>query len=55
MTPAETVAKSRSEMDLPSGKTCTDCANLQRCTMLFSVEPKNTWCDFYPVRFMEKL
>jgi hypothetical protein len=40
------------EMALPEGKTCSDCSNVQRCTMLFGVERDNVECDFWPSRFM---
>jgi len=42
-------------MLLPPGKTCADCAHEARCTMLFQVVLTNTWCDFAPSRFRQRL
>lgn len=41
-------------MLLPMGKTCADCRNAERCTMLFGVNLSNTWCDWAPSRFYDK-
>ena len=43
------------EMLLPPGRTCADCANEPRCSSLFEVVPTNTWCDFAPSRFRQRL
>lgn len=40
-------------MNLPEGKTCSDCAHLYRCTVLFNCDPTNTHCDWDPSRFRE--
>ena len=42
------------EMDLPEGKTCSNCIHCRRCCAMFGAQPDNTSCDFYPVRFQEK-
>lgn len=42
--------------DLPTGKTCRDCAHFDRCEMLFSADagfPSSTSCDWNPSRFIE--
>lgn len=39
------------EMNLPPGKTCSDCAHFKRCSWLISAEPERTYCDWHPSRF----
>lgn len=41
-------------MDLPHGKTCSDCVHLDRCVHLFGIFPTNRWCDFSPSLFSQK-
>lgn len=41
-------------MYLPKGKTCSDCAHVWRCTMIFGAKPKNTSCGFEPIRFVDR-
>lgn len=42
-------------MDLPDGKTCSDCMHFKRtCEWLISCEPTRTRCDWYPIRFAAK-
>lgn len=44
-----------SEMQLPKGKTCSDCRNAERCDMLFgAVRRAFTSCDFWPSRYVPK-
>jgi hypothetical protein len=40
-------------MQLPEGKTCTECRNIARCLAFGFTEAKNTSCDFFPNRFKE--
>lgn len=40
-------------MDLPTGKTCGDCAHAHRCCAMFGHTPADTYCDFFPRRFRE--
>jgi hypothetical protein len=45
----------RKDTALPEGKTCNDCLYRQQC-----LEMRNTWksrksCDYYPVRFKQRL
>lgn len=40
-------------MTLPAGKTCSDCALLNKCKAYFGCKPENTKCDFFPRRFIE--
>lgn len=40
-------------MDLPEGKTCANCVNIDWCEKVYGVKETNTKCDFEPVRFME--
>lgn len=41
-------------MKLPEGKTCADCLHCRKCTSMFGAKPENNYCDFYPVRFVQK-
>lgn len=41
-------------MNLPEGKTCADCQNLQWCQMAYGVKPENMQCDFEPICFRQK-
>jgi hypothetical protein len=41
----------RSDMNLPAGRTCADCAHVERCRWLISVTETNTHCDWSPSRF----
>ncbi len=40
-------------MKLPAGKSCNDCAHLERCAALFGVNAQNVTCDFAPSRYAE--
>lgn len=43
-------------MDLPKGKTCADCVHIKRCELFgFTDSRENDFCDFYPIRFKEKV
>jgi hypothetical protein len=46
---------SKDIMELPYGKTCGDCAHVYRCALLFSARSENRECDFYPIRFVDKV
>jgi hypothetical protein len=39
-------------MELPKGQTCGDCRTLNHCVAFYAVTPENTWCDFFPRRFV---
>ena len=41
-------------MALPEGKTCGDCVNCRRCTLMFGHTPTDTYCDWFPRRFAEQ-
>ena len=41
-----------SSMDLPDGKTCSDCAYFRFCTQFIGNVAKNTSCDWFPIRFI---
>lgn len=41
-------------MNLPEGKTCADCENIQWCQLAYGVKPENTQCNFEPIRFIQK-
>jgi hypothetical protein len=40
-------------MALPEGKTCGDCRHARRCFAMFGHTATDTYCDFYPRRFLE--
>ena len=42
-------------MNLPDGFTCGDCFHETRCCSIFGHKPSDTYCDFFPNRFMSKL
>lgn len=39
-------------MKLPDGKTCKDCRHIKRCVTFGFTKPDNTFCDFFPIRFL---
>jgi hypothetical protein len=39
--------------DLPSGKTCGDCAHIRRCKAMFGHVETDTYCDWAPSRYRE--
>ncbi len=43
------------EMDLPPGKTCSDCVHCGRCCAIYGHIPSDEVCDFNPSRFKEKV
>jgi hypothetical protein len=44
------------KMDLPAGKTCSDCVHFQRtCIWLIGCKPTNTRCDWNPSRYTKKV
>jgi hypothetical protein len=42
-------------MDLPRGKTCSDCAHIRFCTGFIGDVAANTSCDWFPIRFVPRL
>jgi hypothetical protein len=42
-------------MELPAGKTCGHCVHVYRCTTMFGHTPTDTYCDWFPRRFNERL
>jgi len=41
-------------MQLSDGKTCGDCRHVRRCVLMFGHQPSDTYCDWFPRRFVEK-
>lgn len=39
-------------MDLPEGKTCSDCRHVKRCCAIFGHIPEDEVCDWFPSRFV---
>lgn len=44
----------KESMELPKGKTCSDCIYYSWCIKLFGCDPNNTTCDWAPSRFIQK-
>jgi hypothetical protein len=42
-------------MDLPKGKQCKDCYAFSFCKVVIGKGEKDTICDYYPVRFKQKV
>lgn len=41
-------------MELPTGKTCGDCVHTRRCVLMFGHTPSDTYCDWFPRRFVQR-
>lgn len=41
-------------MDLPEGKTCSDCYHCRRCCLIFGHIPEDEVCDWHPSRFQQR-
>lgn len=50
-----TIVLSKSDMLLPEGKTCSDCAHYKQCVALFDCPATNTECDWAPSRFRQRV
>jgi hypothetical protein len=48
-------AKVFETLDLPTGKTCGDCVHFARCAGIFGRQHVETFCDFFPIRFRERV
>lgn len=46
---------SESEMELPPGKTCSDCEHFPRCAAMFGHVAEDEVCDFFPSRYWPKV
>jgi hypothetical protein len=45
-----------STMDLPEGKTCSDCRHIGFCLQFLGEDVAgNTSCDWFPIRFVSKI
>lgn len=42
-------------MQLPEGKTCGDCVHIARCKAIFGHVETDTYCDFFPRWFRERV
>lgn len=42
-------------MELPVGKTCGDCRHFNHCTAFYAHKASDTYCDFYPRRFADRV
>ena len=40
-------------MELPASKTCGDCKHFRHCEAFYGHNPADTYCDFFPRRFIE--
>ncbi len=41
-------------MELPAGKTCGVCAHFRHCEAFYAHARSDTYCDFFPRRFVEQ-
>jgi hypothetical protein len=41
-------------MELPIGKTCSNCFHEKRCVSMFGAKSENKYCGWFPRRFAEK-
>lgn len=41
-------------MDLPAGTTCGNCAHIARCKAIFGHVETDTYCDWFPRRFVAR-
>jgi hypothetical protein len=39
-------------MELPAGLTCGHCVHVRRCCTMFGHTPTDTYCDWFPRRFV---
>ncbi len=46
--------KNQYNMLLDDGLTCSDCIHSNRCITLFGQEERNTFCQFFPNKFVQK-
>jgi hypothetical protein len=44
----------KDEMTLPENKTCGDCSHIARCKAIFGHVESDTYCDWFPIRFIGK-
>lgn len=51
---ADKVCNDKTCMELPAGKTCGDCRHFGHCSVFYAHEATDTYCDFYPRRFIER-
>lgn len=42
-------------MALPDNLTCGDCAHERRCCLIYGHTPADTFCDWFPRRFVAKV
>jgi len=54
MTNREPMPRNGTDMDLPAGKTCSDCVHCLRCCKMFGHIPEDEGCDWSPSRFQER-
>ena len=50
---ADKACSEKTCMELPVGKTCGDCKHFRHCMAFYQHEASDTYCDFFPRRFVE--
>lgn len=50
---ADKACNEKTCMQLPAGKTCGNCAHIKHCVAFYAHSTTDTYCDFYPRRFVE--
>lgn len=51
---ADKACSDKTCMELPAGKTCGDCAHVRHCIAFYAHTETDTYCDFFPRRFVER-
>ena len=52
---ADKACNDKTCMELADGKTCGDCANFRHCAAFYAHQATDTYCDFFPRRFRERV
>lgn len=49
---ADKACNDKTCMKLPEGKTCGECVHVDHCIAFYAHTQADTYCDFFPRRFM---
>ena len=52
---ADKACNSENCMGLSAGKTCGDCLHFKHCEAFYAHTASDTYCDFFPRRFKERV
>ena len=51
---ADKACSDKTCMELYVGKACGDCRHFRHCQAFYDHKPADTYCDFFPRRFVER-